>query len=451
MADVLPGLRGTFQSLFRVIDVQLKRVSATALALRDDTDTAFINARAADAVINDDLVTLRQLTAAAAAAYPSKWGNVAFVDAVNGNNATGAINGKPFLTITAALTAAAAGNVVVYVLPGTYNETISVPANVSVVGLDRKRCILQQTGAVAPTDMVTLASGSRCVQMGILADTAAAVLLRGVVFTGGAEANARIADSRIILTHTGAGACYGIVGAGAGAATSEHTGVNNCEVLVTGSGAQARRGILVSSGSTILRVSNSTVRVARTGAAVGTYYAAEVSGANSTLATSASTYQGPTGTGGADISQTTGTILLQNSSLLTPSANSLGFSTTDGSTSYVWGEDAAVPAGATTYMTFGTGNAGTSDSQRVKLDRAGVVRSITVRAAVAPGGGRSVVYTLMVNGVATVLTATIANAATTATVDTASLALAAGDELSMRQVASAAAAATNVAVRIEVY
>jgi hypothetical protein len=54
----------------------------------------------------------------------------------NGNDSNdGSIN-SPFLTIKAALTAAAAGNIAVHVAPGTYTEAnpVTIPANVSLMG-----------------------------------------------------------------------------------------------------------------------------------------------------------------------------------------------------------------------------------------------------------------------------------------------------------------------------
>ena len=58
---IFSRLRGTFLSLFRINDVQLKRESSSAIGARDDTDAGYINVRGADPFIDDDLVTLRYL------------------------------------------------------------------------------------------------------------------------------------------------------------------------------------------------------------------------------------------------------------------------------------------------------------------------------------------------------------------------------------------------------
>ncbi len=53
------NLRGTQLSLFRVQDVQVKRESATVIGFRDNTDAAYVIARAGDAVGDDDLTNRR--------------------------------------------------------------------------------------------------------------------------------------------------------------------------------------------------------------------------------------------------------------------------------------------------------------------------------------------------------------------------------------------------------
>jgi len=91
-------------------------------------------------------------------------GNVVYVDAVNGNDTTG-VSGNhdlPFLTITAALAASAAGDTV-YVFPGTYDETsITIPANVTLHGLDRLQCIISHS-VLNTTTMITMGTDS-CVE-----------------------------------------------------------------------------------------------------------------------------------------------------------------------------------------------------------------------------------------------------------------------------------------------
>jgi len=92
-------------------------------------------------------------------------GQMIWVDSVNGNDGTGTRGqeDKPFLTISAALAATGiTSGDVVYVRPGVYSlnaAQLTVPAGVSLVGVDRLRCQLTYSGAATVT-LVTLNAGS---------------------------------------------------------------------------------------------------------------------------------------------------------------------------------------------------------------------------------------------------------------------------------------------------
>jgi len=64
---ILSRLLATLQTSFRIFDVVWKRISATAIAARNQADTLFINVRGADPIIDDDLVTKRYLDATGSA------------------------------------------------------------------------------------------------------------------------------------------------------------------------------------------------------------------------------------------------------------------------------------------------------------------------------------------------------------------------------------------------
>jgi len=74
-------------------------------------------------------------------------GNTLWVDAVNGDDSTAA-SGDPlqqYATITAAIADAVSGDVV-EVRPGSYDESsLVIPDDVSLVGVDRLRCIIAHT------------------------------------------------------------------------------------------------------------------------------------------------------------------------------------------------------------------------------------------------------------------------------------------------------------------
>lgn len=86
-------------------------------------------------------------------------GNTTWVDAVNGNDSTASRGkfGTPYLTISAALTTALAGDVIM-VLPGIYNEALSMKNGVSVIGTDQTNCVLLRNAGATNYTAVTMAT-----------------------------------------------------------------------------------------------------------------------------------------------------------------------------------------------------------------------------------------------------------------------------------------------------
>ena len=378
----------------------------------------------------------------------ARLGNVCVVDKVFGNNATATRNGLPFLTITAALAAALAGDVV-WVLPGTYTESITIPASVSIVGLDKQRCILDRTGIGVATDIVTMGGSSGIANMTITGSTAAAVQLRGVVFPNVAG-TARVRNCAISVDHTGAGAVAGIEFTGGGTSpASDFSCVIDVSVLVSGSGAQNRFGVTISSGGSNPILENCLARVTRAGGAVGNYRAAEMSGTG-VMTLREGSYEGPSGAGGADVSQATGTLSLDNASLVTANANGRGFTALSGCWTE-WFGDLGVPTiGATRFFRSGTATAQTTEVAHPTRS-ARVARAIVVQCRVAPGGGQTGAFTLRRNGANTALTVTVSNVATSGNFEGASVGYVAGDTSSVQIVQSAASALADVQVGIEWY
>ena len=69
-------------------------------------------------------------------------------------------SGRKYSTIASALLDAASGDVVL-IHPGEYSETITVPENVTLLGVDRRKTIIQQLGCgPGPLYLVTLSDGS---------------------------------------------------------------------------------------------------------------------------------------------------------------------------------------------------------------------------------------------------------------------------------------------------
>jgi hypothetical protein len=118
-------------------------------------------------------------------------GNLLRVDAVYGNDTAAALAPyqTAFKTITAALTAAATGQTV-YVYPGSYNETIIIPAGVSVRGANTQTTIIELLTIVGATTTVTMNQNTMLEDVTINSNDVGNVGDQiGIVFLDGASQN----------------------------------------------------------------------------------------------------------------------------------------------------------------------------------------------------------------------------------------------------------------------
>lgn len=135
----------------------------------------------------------------AIAAFPNATG--VWVDAVNGNDATG-VRGqqtKPFATIQAGIDAAVSGDAV-FVFPGTYTGLVVCKNNVSVFGLDEAHCIISRASAVAE-NVVTMAETMRF--GGFTMNLAPTAGLTDAVLFGGTS---NVTSALVEMTINGSGA-----------------------------------------------------------------------------------------------------------------------------------------------------------------------------------------------------------------------------------------------------
>lgn len=176
-------------------------------------------------------------------------GNMVWVDAVNGNDATGTRGNAalPFLTIQAGITAAQAGDVVA-VRPGTYDEVLVMRDSISVMGVSPRECVLTRTGD-GPEVAVTMAENMLFSSFRLELVSTAGGGLTGIEFGGTSNATSAAQNIEIV----GSGTLVvpvDLSGAGViaeGAVTLEG-------VKATGSNGA---GLLVSAGTS--RVANSRI------------------------------------------------------------------------------------------------------------------------------------------------------------------------------------------------
>jgi hypothetical protein len=253
-------------------------------------------------------------------------GNTLRVDAVYGNDTTAALDryNKPFLTISAALAAALAGENVL-VGAGTYNESLTIPANVSVTGSGAQAVVLQRLNVASNTTLLTMGSNCRFENFTLNLSSSSNVNLTGCDFPTGTSTNAKLRNSiwTITSTATGSNTILGVRSAGTSVnptVFSAPNAIQRSTINVISSSAGPSRGILVS-GANRFAVRDIVVHARGTGPDI---VGVETTDAGAVFDSKTTTISGTL----YDINQTTGTIQLGFTDLVNNNANGNGFAVT---------------------------------------------------------------------------------------------------------------------------
>ena len=351
-------------------------------------------------------------------------GRVALVDAVNGSDSLGAVGGRPFLTITAALSAASSG-VTVLVAPGTYAESITIPTGVSVRGISRAGVVVARTVS-APTDLVTMGESSRLDDVTLSLTATTSVLLRGVVWPGTTTETAQLRHVGLTVTNfaTGSANTVGMHSFGTGALAYDRPSAQISEVVVSGSASGAAYGLLCDTAAHDFHARNMQFFVTGAATSVGirTNFAGIAMTARSCL------MSGDT----ADVQQSLGNIFIAASDLAHANAGGLQFTALFASHFLVFGDPGALATG-THYLYCGTAPMSTNEIQVNILHKCTIIH-FSVRVFSGSATTRNDVFTIRKNGVNTALTATLVTGATSAMDETHSVTFASGDLLSVQVV-----------------
>lgn len=376
-------------------------------------------------------------------------GNVALVDQVRGDDSTAAVGAFPFQTIGAALVAVAPGQLV-WIAPGIYNETVIIPADIHVRGMERNSVIIQRAGVAINTDLLTMGDRSSIEDVELVLTSAAHVTLRGVVFPGTSTSNAQLLNVSIVVDNSLAGAgnskVVGIESTGTGVVENVQA-VRGSTINVLSVGTGVKRGILVSTASAI-SVRETTIELVA-GAGGVDYAGVETSHANAVATMIDGRIDG--NAVGADILRTLGTLRCVGTYLRNSNAGGLGFTAVIGG----WMRSYCDPGGAvngTRFMYPGTATpvAGSEPSARIAQERR-LAKSISVQAVVGPGAARVDTWMVRKNGVDTGLTVSLTGAQTNNTNDTVSVSFNVGDRISVKQVVSAGSTTSEAFVDVEMY
>lgn len=133
-------------------------------------------------------------------------GNTVLVDAVFGSDTLGVRQGRPFLTIPAALAAAQSGDTI-FLYPGTYTLTngVTIPDNTCLRGFNIQTVTLRMTpSAPGVYTAVTMGENSRLEDLTITMTTSSnGVSLRGIYFPNNTTLTAKVRTCVCNVTSTG--------------------------------------------------------------------------------------------------------------------------------------------------------------------------------------------------------------------------------------------------------
>ncbi len=273
-------------------------------------------------------------------------GNTIQVDSVYGNDATGAAfpYSRPFLTITAALSYAQSGQLV-FINPGTYNESITIPDNVSVNGAGAQCVIIQKLNVTQNTTLITVGSNCRLENFTANLSSSGNYDLTCVDFPSGTSITTKIRNSIWNVTSTATNTPT-IVGAkSSGTSSTAFTAVNAIQrstINVISNGNGISRGIYIN-GPNRFAVRDIVVYARGSGSNI---VGVETTDANAYAEIKTSTVSGVL----YDINRTAGEILLGFTDLRNNKANGNSFSVVTQSLSTTFGIIGNLGSNTTYYL-----------------------------------------------------------------------------------------------------
>ena len=416
-----------------------------------------------------------------------KLGNVAVVDAVNGNDSTGAVNGLPFLTVEAGLAAITAfgSPATLWILPGTYTLAsattgLTVPTGCAIRGLSTQttRIVMNASNPGGTVTLLTMSENSRVEDVTLILNSSDATTnLVGVNTPGNSSTTSKLRTAVVTVNNasvpTGSNTnVYGIYDNGSGVLGPTSFSFNftrGVTVNVFSNGGGAKRAVFVSTANDItFRDTNFYVAAPTSSASTGSYVGVETIDPACSVQFRTCSISGPSTTGGytgSDILQTTpgtgfintGIQLGPGCDLINKTAGGKPFTTYVTPTTLYYALRGNV-ASATHYLWQGVQT--TSDSTQVfyRLQQKSIVQGMSINMRTAPGIGHSVTVTVLRSptgvvgtGVATAMTATISGTNKTGTQYTVSENFAIGEYLAVQIQSDAGTAAQDIVIELDLF
>ena len=343
-----------------------------------------------------------------------KLGNVLVVDIVNGNDATGTVNGPPFASPEGAIAyinAHALTGVTVWIQPGVYNLSagITIPATCSMRGLSTQTVVLQKLNVTTSTTLVTMGENTRLedVQLKLTSSSAGATSLVGILYPGQTAQTAKLRTCVLTVDNSAVPTAstttvYGVHLSGTNTATPAVFSFNcmkGSTVNVVSNGGGSKRCVYISASSqSSTRDMNFYMAAPVDAASTGSYVAVECNSATAQIQLRSTAVRGAPDAGsytGSDILQTLPTTQAANAGiqigpgtdLNTKTAGGLAFSTFVTPSTLNYGLKGNV-ANATNYYWFGTLQT-SADATQVftRFQQLSVINGLSVTLRTPSGGG----------------------------------------------------------------
>lgn len=384
------------------------------------------------------------------AKYSTFGGGVLVVDQVYGNDSLAATDpfNRPFLTIQAALNKASAGQCV-FVQPGTYNESLVIPDNVSLQGVSAQSVVIQRLNVTSNTTLITMGNNTRADTFTANLSSSSNVDLIGVEFPSGTSITAKLRNSiwTVTSTATGANTVVAARSAGTSATTfSSPNAIQRSTLNVISAGSGPNRGILVS-GANRFAVRDIVIYVRGNGSNL---VGVETTNASAVAEIKTTTISGAT----YDINQTAGSIVLSFTDLVNHNANGNGFTTVTAAPATTYGVTKNINnTAATRYLLPGNTDFANLETTAigVPMTQAAVIFQMGLYASSPLPAGSAVTFNLYRNTTGSAfMTGSLSNGTQSVVVNNTSQSFAVGDKLIVEMVTSGSVAIGNIPLFINI-
>jgi hypothetical protein len=277
-------------------------------------------------------------------------GNTLRVDSIYGNDliASSTPYSYPFLTISAALSQASSGQIVI-VNAGIYNESLTIPDNVSLQGSGAQAVVIQKLNVTSDTTLITAGLNCRIENFTANLSSSGAYNLIGIDFPSGSSISTKLRNSIWTISSSSVAAVTVIGVRSNGVSSTNYTPVNAIQrstINVISSSTGITRGMLVG-GPNRIAVRDIVIYARGTGPNI---IGLETTNASAYAEIKTSTVGGVL----YDINRTLGTILIGFTDLLNNKANGNSFSVVTESSSIIFGVVGNPSANRTYYLVPGT-------------------------------------------------------------------------------------------------